>query len=184
MLPMTSTPAASTSTSTLTARNRNSSNSGDNGANPTSTVSESPSTLKRKATATAMKRSASVSRSLGAPDKARHVALLSRLGDGFDPYSIFLTPHYTDEQLRRHRGWMRLLPENWKVPFYVLVWYWPPLLLELAVSGSLALYETFGPPAHDGWKSLARSELAVPFQLTSFCLSILLVFRTTASFER
>lgn len=138
---MTSTPAPSTSTSTLTARHRSSSNSGYNGAtNPTSaTTSESPNTLKRKATATAMKRSASVSRSLGAPDTARHVALLSRLSDGFDPYSIFLTPHYTDEQLRRHRGWMRLLPENWKVPFYVLVWYWPPLLLELAVSGSLAM---------------------------------------------
>ena len=79
---------------------------------------------------------------------------------------------------------MRLLPENWKVPLYVFIWYWPPLFLEFAVSGSLAVYETLGPPAHDGWKSLARSELAVPFQLTSFCLSILLVFRTTASFER
>ena len=183
MLPTTSTPApassTSTPTSTLAARNRtNSSTSGGGGAKPTTTTTTTTPTAN-------MKRNASVSHSLGAPDKARHVSLLAeRLGDRFDPYSIFLTPHYTDEQLRRHRGWMRLLPENWRVPFYVLVWYWPPLMLEFAVSGSLALYETFGPPAHDGWKSLARSELAVPFQLTSFCLSILLVFRTTASFER
>lgn len=188
MLPMASTPppaATSPSTSTLTTargHHRHSGSNGGGGNNSTTTsTSESPSTLQKNA----MRRSASVSRSLGAPDKARHVALLSRLsGDGFDPYSIFLTPHYTDEQLRRHRGWMRLLPENWKVPVYVLVWYWPPLALELAVSASLAAYETWGPPAHDGWRSLARSELAVPFQLTSFCLSILLVFRTTASFER
>jgi hypothetical protein len=185
--PAPATAAAPTSTSTLTARNRSSSNGANNN---TATASSSPNSLKKHATATAIKRSASVSRSLGAPDSARHVALLSRLSRGFgldfdfDPYSIFLTPHYTDEQLRRHRGWMRLLPENWKVPLYVLVWYWPPLFLELAVSGTLAIYETFGPPAHNGWKSLARSELAVPFQLTSFCLSILLVFRTTASFER
>ena len=151
----------------------------------TSTSFESPSTLVRKRKNTAMKRSASVSKSLGAIDKARHTAFLAKvLPDTFDPYSIFLTPHYDDEQIRRHRGWMRLLPEKPSTPLYVLIWYWPPLALELAVSGSLALYETFGPPAHQGWKSLARSELAVPFQLTSFCLSILLVFRTTASFER
>jgi len=134
-----------------------------------------------------MKRSASVSKSLGAIDEARHTAVLSKLlpdSFEFDPYSIFLTPHYDDEQLRRHRGWMRLLPEKPSTPLYVLIWYWPPLALEFAVSGSLALYETFGPPAHQGWKSLARSELSVPFQLTSFCLSILLIFRTTASFER
>lgn len=155
-----------------------------------SSANNNNNTLKRRKdaaaaagpTASCMKRSASAS-ALGAPS-ARHVALLSNFSESFDPYSIFLTPHYTDEQLRRHRGWMRLLPENWKVPLYVLVWYWPPLFLEFAVSGSLALYETLGPPAHTGWRSLARSELAVPFQLTSFCLSILLVFRTTASFER
>ena len=188
MLPTnsTTTPAppapVPTSTCTLTARG-NRSNSTTNVNNTTTTINCSPNTLKRNATASAMKRSASVSRSLGAPS-GRHVALLSKLSTEFDPYSIFLTPHYTDEQLRRHRGWMRLLPENWKVPLYVFVWYWPPLILELAVSGSLAIYETLGPPAHDGWKSLARSEFAVPFQLTSFCLSILLVFRTTASYER
>ena len=168
MLP-TSAPAAASSNSTSAARNRNSSSNG-NGVN--------------NKTTNAMKRNVSVSRSLGAPDKARHLALLSRFAPSdFDPYTIFLTPHYSDEQLRRHRGWLRLLPEDHLVPLKVLIWYYPPILLELAVSGSLALYETYGTAAH-GWKSLARSELAVPFQLTSFCLSILLVFRTTASFER
>ena len=187
----TSATTGTSTTSTLTARNRGSSSSANrsninsSSANKSNINSGSPNTLKRKSAAAAkvaMKRSASVSKSLGAPDRARHVALLSSFSESFDPYSIFLTPHYTDEQLIRHRGWMRLLPENWRVPFYVLVWYWPPLFLEFVVSGLLALYETLGPPAHDGWKSLARSELAVPFQLTSFCLSILLVFRT--SFER
>lgn len=67
------------------------------------------------------------------------------------------------------------------VCFQMVVYYWPPLLAVLIVSIGIGIYQTF---RSSSWPNLGRQEYTAPFELMSFVLSLLLVFRTNSAYGR
>lgn len=78
------------------------------------------------------------------------------------------------------RGNLFLCGRRW-VCFQMILYYWPPLLGVLIVSISIGIYQTYRPSS---WPNLARQEYLAPFELMSFVLSLLLVFRTNSAYGR
>ncbi len=64
----------------------------------------------------------------------------------------------------------------------ILAWYWPPVLFIALVGVSVGLYHSFG-EVH-GAPCVTCGDYTAPFTLTSFALSLLLVFRTNSSYDR
>ena len=64
----------------------------------------------------------------------------------------------------------------------VLAWYWPPVLFVATIGVGVGLYHHFGELA--GAPCVTCGDYSVPFTLTAFALSLLLVFRTNSSYDR
>ena len=74
-----------------------------------------------------------------------------------------------------------LLPSWWH-SLQVLAWYWPPVLFIALVGVAVGLYHSLA-EVH-GAPCVTCGDYTVPFTLTSFALSLLLVFRTNSSYDR
>jgi predicted membrane chloride channel (bestrophin family) len=64
----------------------------------------------------------------------------------------------------------------------VLAWYWPLVAFVALVGVLVAVYATWLQPL--GAPAITKVDLTNPFTLTSFALSLLLVFRTNSSYDR
>lgn len=64
----------------------------------------------------------------------------------------------------------------------VLAWYWPPVLFVGLIGIGVGLYHHYGELA--GAPCVTCGDYSIPFTLTSFALSLLLVFRTNSSYDR
>ena len=64
----------------------------------------------------------------------------------------------------------------------VFAWYWPPVVFVGLIGVCVGLYHTFLQPL--GAPNITRDDLTVPFTITGFALSLLLVFRTNTSYDR
>lgn len=93
---------------------------------------------------------------------------------------LFKDQVFDFEGWQRHKSWRRHAP-NWWVCVRILLYYWPPLLVVLIISISIGFYETW---RHSRWPDLSHQEWLAPFQLMSFVLSLLLVFRTNSAYGR
>lgn len=64
----------------------------------------------------------------------------------------------------------------------VFAWYWPPVVFVGLIGVLVGLYHTYLEPL--GAPHITREDLTVPFTITGFALSLLLVFRTNTSYDR
>jgi predicted membrane chloride channel (bestrophin family) len=94
----------------------------------------------------------------------------------------FREDSYTEADWVHHLTWKRYIPEPRILSIIVLslapVWLW-----SMAVAVALGLYATFAEP-HGAPKLSNHAGLILPFQLTSFALSLLMLFRTNSSYGR
>lgn len=101
----------------------------------------------------------------------------------FDVEFPYSNGKFSYEDWSLHRSWLRY----WLQPriFLLVVYNQLPLLLWVwLVSICLTLYYELGQKQHAGWLVVVSKDYIQPFILTSFALSLLLVFRTTTAFER
>jgi len=96
--------------------------------------------------------------------------------------SLFSDPPLTNDEWKLHHTWVRHLPDP-KRFIKVLAGLWPIVAWSILTSVAAGLYYELAQEKH-GWP-VAVSQLYVePFVLTSFAVSLLLVFRTNSSYDR
>jgi predicted membrane chloride channel (bestrophin family) len=95
---------------------------------------------------------------------------------------LFRDTTFYDDQWQRHHSWLRHLPEPARF-FLVLLGMAPVVLWVLLTTSAVGLYAELlqGRP---GWPTAVATAYIEPFVLTSFALGLLLVFRTTSSYDR
>ncbi|KAK9908952.1 hypothetical protein WJX75_005092 [Coccomyxa subellipsoidea] len=101
--------------------------------------------------------------------------------DCLDPHDLFKDRVYTASNWQRHRSWRRHMPEGLTC-LQVFAWYWPPVVFVGLIGVLVGLYHTYLEPL--GAPQITREDLTVPFTITGFALSLLLVFRTNTSYDR
>lgn len=100
----------------------------------------------------------------------------------FETKSLFSDTPLGDEQWQRHHSWLRHLPEPARF-FLVLYAIWPVVAWVLFVTVVAGLYAQLLQPK-PGWPIAVSMNYIWPFTLTSFAVSLLLVFRTNSSYDR
>lgn len=86
---------------------------------------------------------------------------------------------FSDAQWRAHQSWRRYLPHPWSLGMAALrlspIWGWA-----VAVAAAVGLYATYAEPAGAPTITGHGSDLIIPFNLATFALSLLMMFRTNS----
>jgi putative membrane protein len=100
----------------------------------------------------------------------------------FETPALFNDPPMSDSAWMRHHSWLRHLPEpsTFSLLFYGL---WPPVLWATLVTVFAGCYAEFL-QVKPGWPKAVSKDYIEAFILTSFAVSLLLVFRANASYDR
>lgn len=104
---------------------------------------------------------------------------------------IWATPHdtpptlhqaYSKADWERHVTWRRYIPEV-QISAVVVLTLLPLIAWSVFVSACVGLYATFLAP--HGWPQVTNHpDFIVPFTLTSFALSLLLLYKTNSAYQR
>ncbi|KAL4444930.1 hypothetical protein ABPG77_003980 [Micractinium sp. CCAP 211/92] len=94
----------------------------------------------------------------------------------------FRDDSFTDHDWQRHLTWRRYIPEP-SVSGVVALTLAPVWMWSVLVSMCLGLYATYAEP--NGAPNVSgHKDLITPFSLTSFALSLLMLFKTNSSYSR
>lgn len=96
--------------------------------------------------------------------------------------ALFNDKPFSNSDWEHHHSWLRHLPEP-AVFVQVAKSIFPLVLWSMVVSVAVGLYAQLLQPKQ-GWPVAVSQDYLVPFTLSSFAISLLLVFRTNSSYNR